>query len=89
MKPLVNAFRAKDKNSDGVVDEDEFISIIEMLSDEADLLIPRLLEIVDPFEIKAITFAQMVKLLANYPEDNPILNRFIEEDYAAEDFNVQ
>ena len=38
---------------------------------------PYLLNIVDPYEIKLITFTQMVRLVANYPESRPILSRFI------------
>lgn len=36
--------------------------------------------IVDPYETKTITFTQMVRLVANYPEANPILSRFIDKD---------
>ena len=28
LKPLVNVFKARDKDADGIVDEDEFIAII-------------------------------------------------------------
>lgn len=84
LRPLVNAFKLKDKDSDGIVDEEEFISIIELLCEDAGELIPSLLDIVDPYETKAITFTQMVRLVANYPESNPILNRYAqkaEEEY--------
>jgi hypothetical protein len=40
-------------------------------------MIPYLLNIVDPYEIKQITFTQMVRLVANYPESRPILSRFL------------
>lgn len=43
------------------------------------MLVPSLLEIVDPYETKVITFTQMVRLVANYPEDNPILNRYAQK----------
>lgn len=36
--------------------------------------------IVDPYEIKSITFTQVVRLVANYPESNPILSRFIDNN---------
>lgn len=35
--------------------------------------------IVDPYETKMISFTQMVRLVANYPENNPILSRFIDK----------
>ena len=67
------------------MDEDEFISIIEELCEEANDIIPEMLIIVDPYENKSITFTQMVRLVANYPETSPILSRFIEkEDYPFE-----
>lgn len=31
LRPLVNAFKLKDKDSDGIVDEEEFIAIIQLL----------------------------------------------------------
>ena len=40
-------------------------------------MIPYLLNIIDPYEIKQITFTQMVRLVANYPESRPILSRFL------------
>jgi Ca2+-binding EF-hand superfamily protein len=79
LRPLVNAFKLKDKDSDGIVDEEEFISVIELLCEDAGELIPSLLDIVDPYETKAITFTQMVRLVANYPESNPILNRYAQK----------
>lgn len=86
LRPLVNAFKLKDKDSDGIVDEEEFISIIELLCEDAAELIPSLLDIVDPYETKAITFTQMVRLVANYPESNPILNRYAQK---AEEYPVE
>lgn len=77
LKPLVNVFKIRDKDSDGIVDEDEFIAIIEELCEEASEIIPDLLGIVDPYETKSITFTQMVRLVANYPESNPILMRYL------------
>jgi Ca2+-binding EF-hand superfamily protein len=76
LRPLVNAFKLKDKDADGIVGEDEFIAIIELLVEDAGALSSSLLDIVDPYETKVITFTQMVRLVANYPEDNPILNRY-------------
>ena len=80
LKPLIQVFRVKDRDSDGIIDEDEFISIIEELCEEASDLIPELLAIVDPYETKSITFTQVVRLVANYPESNPILMRFLEPE---------
>ena len=76
LRPLVNSFKLKDKDADGIVDEEEFIAIVELLCEDAADQIPSLLEIVDPYETKKITFTQMVRLVANYPESNPILNRY-------------
>lgn len=73
--------------------EEEFISIIKMLcSEEANDLVPELfaqLDQVDPLrsqtetaknkKAEGITFTQMVSLLANYPENNPVLNRLLGE----------
>lgn len=80
LKPLVSIFRERDSDSDGIVNEDEFIAVIEQLCEEASDIIPELLMIVDPYETKTITFTQMVRLVANYPENSPILSRFIEEE---------
>ena len=80
LKPLIQIFKVKDRDSDGIIDEDEFISIIEELCDEAADLIPELLAIVDPYETKSITFTQVVRLVANYPENNPILMRYLEPE---------
>jgi hypothetical protein len=38
-----------------------------------------MLMIVDPYETKSITFTQLVRLMANYPENNPILSRYTEK----------
>lgn len=43
--------------------------------------------IVDPYESKAITFTQVVRLVANYPENNPILSRFLEDKADEEDYD--
>ena len=80
LKPLIQIFKVKDRDSDGIIDEDEFISIIEELCDEAADLIPELLAIIDPYETKSITFTQVVRLVANYPENNPILMRYLEPE---------
>lgn len=76
----MNAFKLKDRDSDGIVDEEEFIAIIELLCENAGELIPSLLEITDPYQTNAITFTQMVRLVANYPEDSPILNRYSQKN---------
>lgn len=39
-----------------------------------------MLMIVDPYENKVITFSQMARLVQNYPEGNPILNRLISKE---------
>lgn len=82
----MNAFKMKDTDNDGIINEEQFISIIEILCEDSSALIPTLLDIVDPYETKSITFTQMVRLVANYPEDNPILNRYIQKnaDYIVE-----
>lgn len=67
----------KDSNSDGIINEDEFIAVIQELCSEGNDIVPYLLNIVDPYELKQITFTQMVRLVANYPESSPILSRFI------------
>lgn len=68
MRPLVNSFKKRDHDSDGIIGEDEFVLIIEDLCSEASEVIPGLLNTVDPYETKVITFTQMVRLVANYPE---------------------
>ena len=67
IRPLVSVFRQRDTDNDGILNEDEFISVIEELCEEASDIIPDLLMIVDPYETKTITFTQMVRLVANYP----------------------
>ena len=44
------------------------MAIISDMCEDASDLIPSLLDIVDPYETKVITFTQMVRLVANYPE---------------------
>lgn len=78
LQPLVSAFKHRDSDCDGIVSEDEFIAVIEELCEEANEIIPDLLVVVDPYETKSITFTQMVRLVANYPEGNPILSRFVD-----------
>lgn len=58
--------------------------IVEDLCEDSVNLIPELLDIVDPYETKVITFTQMVRLVANYPEDNPILNRYAQKNATEE-----
>lgn len=60
-------FKQKDSDNDGIINEDEFILIIQDLCQEGNDIVPYLLNIVDPYEIKQITFTQMVRLVANYP----------------------
>ena len=56
------------------------MAIISDMCEDAEDLIPNLLDIVDPYETKVITFTQMVRLVANYPEQNPILNRYAQKN---------
>lgn len=49
LKPLIVVFKSRDRDSDGIVNEDEFISIVEELCEEAKDLIPDMLMIVDPY----------------------------------------
>lgn len=73
-------FKSRDRDSDGIVNEEEFISIAEELCDEAKDILPEMLMIVDPYETKSITFTQVVRLMANFPENNPILSRYIDKE---------
>lgn len=43
-------------------------------------MIPEMLDIVDPYENKIITFSQVARLAQNYPDTGPILNRLIEKE---------
>lgn len=79
LRPLVNSFKKRDRDSDGIIGEEEFVTIVEDLCEDAQNLVPSLLDIIDPYETKIITFTQMVKLVANYPEENPILNRYAQK----------
>ena len=77
---MVATFKKRDMDSDGIIGEEEFIAIISDLCEDAEELIPSLLDIVDPYETKVITFTQMVRLVANYPEEMPILNRYVQKN---------
>ena len=67
LRPLVATFKKRDRDSDGIIGEEEFVAIISDMCEDASELIPSLLDIVDPYETKVITFTQMVRLVANYP----------------------
>ena len=73
-------FKKRDRDSDGIIGEEEFVACIGDLCEDAASLIPSLLDIIDPYEMKVITFTQMVRLVANYPEENPILNRYAQKN---------
>lgn len=65
MQTFIEAFRSVDQDGNGVVNEEEFRSLVESLGvglDEAE--ISRLLGLVDPFNNQQITFSDCVALLS-------------------------
>lgn len=49
LKPLVKSFKNRDSDSDGIINEDEFIAIIQELCSQGNDIVPYLLNIVDPY----------------------------------------
>lgn len=43
------AFKSIDNDQDGIVDEDQFIAIMEEVCEDASEMIPEMLDIVDPY----------------------------------------
>lgn len=80
LKPLVQAFRMADRDADGVVNEEEFNGLLSQVSEDAEELLSKFLNIVDPYSTNTITFSQVCKLLSSYPEQEPILTRFLREN---------
>ena len=50
------------------------------MCEAAEDLAQRFLNMVDPYSTNTITFTQVCKLFSNFPEGEPVLNRFLKEN---------
>ncbi|MCQ2819970.1 MAG: hypothetical protein MJ252_22110 [archaeon] len=65
LKPLVKLFRKFDKDSDGIMVEEEFVQLIESIpycQDRAEEFSSKFLSMIDPFNNKMVTFSEVVSI---------------------------
>ena len=74
LKPFVDLFKKLDDNNDGILNEKQFINLVKNMNiyddNNFDLGINELLNDIDPYRNKQITFTDCVTLFSKKDENN-------------------
>ena len=86
LKPFVKLFQSIDTDRDGVLDEEQFIELVQNMKifgeENIQQIIEEFLNNIDPYQNKHITFSDIVELFSkiNFDESQTIMDRFCLKD---------